>query len=203
MEKLILASEFYYCQEPIIEAIGGVKGKHVLMIPTAALTQGQQLDPKKDTEPFINRGATVNVFDLTGKTRQDLVSEVKKADVIYVRGGNTFCLLEQMNNTAFKEILKKHFKEGTYIGTSAGSIVCSNDISYAKGIDEPSKATLSDYRGLGWVDFNFIPHGQKPHYQDFIQNSYNKADPKLTFVLSDTQALLIENNHIQMLQETP
>ena len=204
MQKIVLASEFYYCQEPIVNAIGGVKGKHVLMIPTAALGQGKKIDPQKDTEPFTfsNRGANLTVFDLAGKTRDDLTKEVLKADIIYVRGGNTFYLLEHMRNIAFKEVLEEHFKDGVYIGSSAGTCVLSPDIGYITPVDNPENATIADYTGLGLVDFNIIPHANNEKYQDFIGNSYKQPTPPQTFVLTDNQALLLENNHIRLLQET-
>ena len=201
MKQIVLASEFYSCQEPIIEAIGGVAGKQVLMIPTAAFGEGQELDPHKDTNPFTSRGATLNVFDLAGKSKEDVEKEVKKADVIYIRGGNTFYLLEHMRQSGFADVLQNYFQNGVYIGSSAGSCVLSPDIGYSAALDDPGKASLADYKGLGLVDFNFIPHANKPRYQEFLTSSYNQTHPEKTMVLADHQALLIENNHIKLLQE--
>ena len=202
MKQIILASEFYNCQEPIIDAIGGVTGKHVLMIPTAAFGQGKELYPQEDTEPFTDRGASLTVFDIAGKSKEDVVKEVKKADVIYLRGGSPFYLLKQAKLCEFSDVLSTHFSEGVYIGTSSGAIILTHDISYWVQYSKNAPDLNADLQGLGKIDFNFVPHAKTKNVVSAYEKNCKKGAHKQTFVLSDNQALLVQNNHIRLLQES-
>ncbi len=49
-----------------------------------------------------------------------------------------FYLLEHMNKSGFRAVLNERLSMGAvYIGSSAGSVVCSSDIEHVAPMDEP------------------------------------------------------------------
>lgn len=84
-------------------------------------------------------------------------------DLIYVTGGNTFELLKYAKDVNFKADLDKFFERGgLYIGSSAGALILSKDITSAAEISpDENEIGLEDLSGLGYVDFHFVPHYRK------------------------------------------
>ena len=58
------------------------------------------------------------------------VDEMKEFDAIYFCGGDEVHLLNEINLTGFKEILKSSVENGLfYIGTSAGAVIAAGNLS--------------------------------------------------------------------------
>ncbi len=187
--KAFLASDF---SPPMLDKmdpyIGDLSGKNVLLITTAAIGEGFLPDAQKNDAPFISRGATVNRYDIAGKIKEDVIAQIKKADIIFVAGGNTFYLLQHLKACDFKSIFSEIWAcQKIYIGSSAGSIVAGQDIEFIKEMDNPTRATLTDYTGFGWIDFLFLPHFEAPTMPDLakaaykIATTYNGQTPMMVF----------------------
>ncbi|MEV9642756.1 Type 1 glutamine amidotransferase-like domain-containing protein [Aliarcobacter butzleri] len=75
-------------------------------------------------------------------------------------GGNTFFLLQELKKTGADKIIIDEINKGKlYIGESAGAIVTSANVEYAKRMDDVKKApNLAEFSGLNLVDFYVIPH---------------------------------------------
>ena len=75
---------------------------------------------------------------------------------IFVGGGNTFVLTQQLYQNDLWEVLKKSIINGTpFLGTSAGSNICGLSIQNTN--DMPIVAVPS-YSALGIFPFNINPH---------------------------------------------
>lgn len=85
---------------------------------------------------------------------------MERNDIIYVSGGNTFYLLQELKRSKADELISKQIKKGkTYIGESAGAIILSPNISYIKTMDDSKAATeLNTYEALNLVNFYPLPH---------------------------------------------
>lgn len=193
---LILASEFDVSFKKLYPFMGDLKGKTVLLIITAALGEGWTPDPETHVKPFEDKGAIVISYDLKGKTQDDVRNKINQADLIYVSGGNTFYLLKYIKATGFADRVKQRLADGLiYIGSSAGSIVACPDIDFIAPMDDPSVANLKDTKGLGLVDFLFLPHldhaemGQTAHV---IKADYKGNSP--LFALKDDQAIIVDGH---------
>ena len=98
---------------------------------------------------------------------------IKKAEAIFVGGGNTFVLANQLHKFSLIDILKQIVKNGTpYLGTSAGSNICGLTI---KTTNDMPIIQPPNFNALGLVPFNI-----NPHYLDPIINSTHKGETRET-----------------------
>jgi dipeptidase E len=168
-------------------------------IPTATeVEKGDTQWSDDDRQALIDAGFQVSDFTVTGKNKQEVQQMLDNTDFVFVSGGNTFYLLQEMRKSGFAELIKGYVDNGLlYGGTSAGSVVAGPDIALIKGLDNPALAPeLSDYTGLGLVDVVVLPHWGSAHFQDryqkMMQSGYKKG-LKLV-LLTDDQYLLVNEN---------
>src|SRR3989338_4510314 len=116
---------------------------------------------------------------------------MKEYDVIYVCGGNTFRLLKCARETHFRETVHGVLNRGgVYIGVSAGSIILAPTISAATLIDpDPNLVGVTDYTGLGIIDFEIHPHYKQGEEHDILR--YEKETGRTVVRISNSQALII------------
>lgn len=98
---------------------------------------------------------------------------IKNAKGIFVGGGNTFVLVNQLYKNNLIEILKDVVHNGIpYLGTSAGSNICGLTINTTN--DMPIVYPPS-FKTLGFVPFNI-----NPHYLDPDTNSKHMGETRET-----------------------
>ena len=122
----------------------------------------------------------VNIaFNKIGKTAKgihefnDANAAVNNAKAIFVGGGNTFVLVNQLYKNNLLESIKTAVNSGTpYLGTSAGSNICGLTINTTN--DMPIVYPPS-FKTLGLVPFNI-----NPHYLDPDPKSTHKGETRET-----------------------
>lgn len=88
------------------------------------------------------------------------IDAIKNAEAIFVGGGNTFVLTNQLYKSNLIEILQTAIKSGTpYIGTSAGSNICGLTI---KTTNDMPIVYPPSFNALAVVPFNINPHYLDP-----------------------------------------
>jgi len=98
---------------------------------------------------------------------------IKSAEAIFVGGGNTFVLVNQLYKNKILSTLKEIVENGTpYLGTSAGSNICGLTMHTTN--DMPIVRPPS-FKTLGLVPFNI-----NPHYLDPDTNSTHKGETRGT-----------------------
>ncbi len=94
-------------------------------------------------------------------TFNDKQKAIKKAQGIFVGGGNTFELVNQLYKHDLMQVLKHQVESGTpYLGTSAGSNITG--ISMKTSNDMPVVYPPS-FKTLGLLPFNINPHYLDPN----------------------------------------
>ena len=204
--KLVLASYPINLIDKIVSAIGIVpKDCNIVCIPTAANAEDGTKDwLHAELNAFKKAGFNLNFFDLENKSSQDVQDVLLKVDIIYVTGGNTFYLLEQMRACNFEKHLREALSRGAiYIGSSAGSIVCTPDIDYVREIDHPEKVNLKSTTGLGLVDFYLMVHMNQPSFSEPMQKIIEKLkqDNQQVICIEDTQAIYIDSGVVTVISE--
>ena len=98
---------------------------------------------------------------------------LKKAEAIFVGGGNTFLLVNQLYRLDLMQSLKHKIEDGTpYLGTSAGSNIVG--VSMKTTNDMPIVHPPS-FETLGVVPFNI-----NPHYLDPDPGSHHNGETRET-----------------------
>jgi dipeptidase E len=153
---------------------------------------------------LIERGFPVTICDLDKDSPDQMKEKMENAKVIVCGGGNTYYLLYHMKRSGFHTLLPDLLRKGViYVGSSAGSCVCSPDISYVKDQDDPAMAPeLTDSTALGLVDFEIYPHCIEDYYAQNYPVSYITdalRSPAIKIFLRDSQAVVVRDDGYRIL----
>jgi dipeptidase E len=95
------------------------------------------------------------------------------AEAIFIGGGNTFELLNQLYQKQILIDLKEAIERGIpYLGTSAGSVICGLNI---KNTNDMPIVYPPSFKGLGCISFNI-----NAHYLDPVQGSQHMGETRET-----------------------
>lgn len=169
----------------------------LLFIPTAANINDDKSCVIKDKNKLKSLGFQIIELDISNTKSDDIKKAVSDIDVLYVCGGNTFYLLQELRKTRFDKILKELINSNIiYIGSSAGSAVLCPTIEYLKEIDDYKLATeLKSFKGLNIVDFLLFPHYDDKMLKEKFDSIKQKYVDKYEFLnLSDNQFVFIDNH---------
>ena len=179
MANIFLCSYFAEVASKINEVVK-FQGKDIVFIDTAAKFEEVNFYVDEAVEILENFGAKLRRLDVScvhssavSVSSQDkpfcdnkILATINECDIIYVSGGNTFYLLNELRKSRAAQAIKDAVKAGKiYVGESAGAIAAAPDTKYATLMDENS-AKMSDFTGLNLVDFCVVPHfGCEPFTQ--------------------------------------
>lgn len=105
-------------------------------------------------------GLIVDELDIFTAIYSEIANKLKNNDYIYVAGGDTFFLLQEMNRSGVGNIIKTQINTGKlFIDKSAGAILLAPNIEYSKDTDNPLAAPqLKIFETLNVIDFYPVPH---------------------------------------------
>ena len=170
MIKLFLASLFFRTADLLPKFHTDLAGRKVCFIPTAAAVGSPELKGYLEDErrALKGLGLAIDELEVSAAPPEEISSKIKSADFVFVSGGNTFFLIQELRRTGADQLIIDHIdRSKLYIATSAGSMIVSKNIEYARLMDPPEKAPLlnGDFRGLGLVDFGIAPHKTDGHHK--------------------------------------
>lgn len=204
MKRLFLCSSFADVANLLIDfANEDLKGKIIAFIPTASLTESIRFYVKTGKKALEKVGMIVEEVEITQFSNEEISSILHKCDYIYITGGNTFFLLQELKRKGVDKIISEQVKSGKlYIGESAGAIIASPDTEYMKNVnfDPIEKAPeLEDYSSLGLVDFYTIPHYGNFPFKKKGEKVIQLYNEKLQLIpISNKQAIFIDDSNIQI-----
>lgn len=200
MKKLFLASSFKDVASLMPDfANEDIKGKTVTFIPTASIPESVKFYVGAGKKALEKLGLKVDELELTKATTEEISDKLCKNDYIYITGGNTFFLLQELRKTGADKIIIDQIHSGKlYIGESAGSMIVSPNIEYAKDMDSIKKAPeLVTFSALNVVNFYPLPHHTNFPFKKAVEKiiSIYESELKL-YPISNSQAILVNEDKI-------
>jgi len=130
----------------------------------------------------------------------DWQARLDECDALYVTGGNTFYLLDQIRKQGFGNYLEKALDSKIYVGGSASSITMTPTIEVAAiPPGDPNIPGLTDLKGLGYVDFEIEPHCDETRFGTVKQYS---ADHKVKiYAIDDQTAISVVDDKVSVISE--
>lgn len=200
MRKLFLSSSFKDVSNLFKEfAQEDVKGKTVTFIPTASIPEKMKFYVGSAKKAFEKLGIIVDELEISESTKDEITNKLKQNDYIYVSGGNTFFLLQELKKKRADEVLIKQIESGKlYIGESAGSMIVSPNIEYVKNMDDCRVAAeLETFSALNVIDFYPLPHYTNFPFKKAVEKIIAKYETELNlYPISNYQAILITGENV-------
>lgn len=204
MRKLFLASSFSEVASLFPKFAGEeIKGKRITFIPTASLVEEVRFYVDDDRKAFEELGIIVEELEITTASPDEISEMLNRNDYIFVSGGNTFYLLQELRRKGADALITEQIRAGKlYIGTSAGSVILCPDIEFVKEMDYSHAAPeLLSFTGLNIVDFYILPHYLDFPFEEITQNIVKKYGKKLDLrPISNKQVITIAENRIEILE---
>ena len=179
--KVYLASYAMMTMGKIIKNEGGeLTGKRAVFTPTAGDPYENKDFVVADKIALQKYGIEVTDLDLKNKTEEDINKSLAMADILLVAGGDTFYLMEKLQENGADRAIKNFINRGgIYIGSSAGSIVCCPTIEGAEKFDNPKLVpNLENFNGIGIFNEVVIPHTHKEKYFERVKEATEKLTSK-------------------------
>ena len=198
MKRLFLTSSFSSVAK-LFEDFAGepVKGKKLAFIPTASLVEKVRFYVDDDRKAIEKIGLIIEELEVSTATTEEIAQALEQNDYIFISGGNTFYLMQELKKKGADKLLIEQINNGKlYIGTSAGSIIASPTIEFVSDMDETKKAPeLTDYSGLHLIDFYFP-------FKEVTQKIVNDYSQKIDLrPISNNQVITVLGNEIKTLEK--
>lgn len=201
MKKLFLSSSFVDVAGllPLFEK--ELTGKTVSFIPTASTVEKVTFYVQAGKEALESLGMIVDVLDISSESPDEIRRRIAANDCMYVSGGNTFFLLQELKRTGADAVIVRAVKGGKlYIGESAGSIVASKNIEYIKAMDSSKKAPeLTNFDALGLTDFYTVPHVRNFPFKKAAKKIIDEYSASLNLLaIANDEAILVEGDALRV-----
>ena len=201
---MILTSSLYESIELVKKFLDkNTESKKILFIPTAANVEEYKKYMHLTQKAFEDFGYEVENFDVSVFSEEIVKEKLSEAKIVFISGGNTFYLLQELKRKNLITYLKERIENGLlYIGESAGSVIAAPDIEYASVIDDKTVATeLDDYTGLNLVDFYIVPHFEEEPFVESSRNTVELYKDKLDLkLINNKEIILVENDDFKIIK---
>jgi len=201
MKKMFLASSFKDVAGLFKQFEEDVTGKRVTFIPTASAVEKVVFYVASGKKALEKMGLIVDELDVSTASIADINDKLANNDYIYISGGNTFYLLQELKRSGADKIIITQVNAGKlYIGESAGSMVVSPNLEYASAMDSTKKAPVLDsYEGLNLTDFYTVPHHTNAPFKKAAEKIKDKYASSLTLCpISNDEAVLVRGDEIEV-----
>src|SRR5688572_25678735 len=187
----------------IIEAsrsyLSGKSEASIAFLPEAWLNVNYWLDY---TVRQFDGLAQVELIDTERMDLPEMESIIRRAQLVYVSGGNTFLLNHRLHISRLMPYLRKKVQSGLpVVGFSAGMILCGPNILTSSDLNT---VATSYFDGLNVTPFNFFAHYEQDSYGQAIQDNwlsdYHVFNDNPVIMLSDGAYTKIEGKKTSLVR---
>lgn len=200
MKKIFLCSYFAEVASILSESVSvPLRGKTVAFIPTASIHEAYTQYVEEARVAFDSLGLIVKELEITQCSKNEMEEVLTNCDCIYVSGGNTFFLLQELRKTGANRYITEQVEKGKlYIGESAGAMILAPNIEYAKDMDDHLALTpgFTDFGGLGIVSFYPVVHFDSFPFEKAAREVVNKNSHLPLKIITNQQAIVVVGNNI-------
>ncbi|MDR3157983.1 MAG: Type 1 glutamine amidotransferase-like domain-containing protein [Zoogloeaceae bacterium] len=202
-KNLFLASYFTGVAKRFADFAGSdFAGKRVAFIPTASLPETVTFYVEADRKALVKLGFKVCELEISTASAGEIAQGLEAADYIFVTGGNTFFLLQELRRTGADAAIVRQIDNGKpYIGVSAGSMILAPTIEYAQLMDDAAAAPRlnGDFSALAVVDFCVVPHFTNVPFKKAAQKIVAEYAPRLDLrPISNHQAIMARGDRVEV-----
>ncbi len=128
----------------------------------------------------------IDIIDIAALEEQQWKPRLEAADILVFGGGDSEYLVSIIEKSGLSALLSDLLKNKVLVGISAGSVMCGPSIN-------PEGS-----RGLGLIDFLFVPHMGSPFFKrtDEDVTKYAESAHKIVYWLDDNSAIAINDEKI-------
>lgn len=202
MKKMLLVSTLHNVARMLRTVEPELESKTVTYISTAGNVGKLRFLFKLRKGSFKSMGLMIDELDISSSSYEVIQAKLAKNDIIFVAGGNTFYLLQEMKRTGADKLIIDEVNKGKfYIGESAGAIIAAPNIEYTSAMDSKKAAPdLKEYSGLGLIDFYVVPHSQSWGFDKAVKRIVSTYSSTLDLrVIRESQAILLKDNDVEIL----
>ncbi len=181
--------------------LGGFKGQSVAYIPTASNGENIYGSWKREGVTTYNLFKSLNlkitpyVLEEEIHNNPNLISDISHNDILYMSGGMTGYLMYWLTRTGLDIEIPNMLDKGMlYVGSSAGSMVCSPTLEVCEWFIGEEERGTKYLPGLNLVDFDFYPHFNDSQLED-IKKLYKGNN---MYLVRDGESIIVEGNDINL-----
>lgn len=156
----------------------------------------------RDIKKYLNTLGFNSAQEIDLRAYKDpvkLQNDLSQFHTIWVAGGNTFCLMEQVRSSGFDQIARSLLdSEIVYCGESAGAVAAGSSLRGVELDDEPEFAEKQYWDGLGLVNKFILPHADNRFYAASSEQAKQFYGESGVIAINDNQALVVYGKNQQL-----
>lgn len=194
MKKLFLTSYFAHTADLLPSFAGNCAGLRACFIPTAAIPEEVDFYVDEGRAALARLGMTVDTLDVAAEPAAVIAAKLQQCDCIYVSGGNTFFLLQELEKKQAGGMLAAQINAGKlYIGESAGAIILAPNVDYVRAMDDTGAVGQPISAGLRILDIYPLPHhGEFPFAEATAQIVERYGSELALCPINNEQVILVD-----------
>lgn len=205
--KLFLTSYRIPAPEELFELVGKrPEDIRMAVIPNAKdyyAERARDVKIEETTAYLANVGLASSIIDLRDHFRSyTLERRLRNFDLLWVMGGNTFCLRDEMRRSGFDRIISGLLADGlVYGGESAGAVAAGTSLRGIEPADEPRFAKNIIGEGLNLIPYFVLPHVDDEGFKDAVNNARGiHPDSGARLELTNAQVAVIQDKQLRILE---
>lgn len=189
--KILLSSNMMIVKEYIKE------NSKIGFIPTASELDDDRWYMEESRNNLKSMNFDVIDIEISKESKEEILDKFNNIDAIFVAGGNSFYLLQQLKLKDVLQELINFANNKIYVGSSAGACIACPSINYVEKLNDKLKAPLlKNCNAMNLIDGYILPHYQsEAKYTDLINEIIDEYQ-NLNFIpLTNEQAVIVNDRN--------